>query len=108
MALTITTSEDGGMRVIHAQGEVDLYTSPDLRKAILDALRSTKDVRLDLQRVEYMDSSGVATLVEGLKTAGKSQRRFQLFAPSVSVTKVLQLSRLDTVFEIISAGGEPA
>jgi anti-sigma B factor antagonist len=101
MALTLSTSEQDSIRVIHVQGEVDLYTSPELRKAIIEGLRSSKHVRLDLQRVEYMDSSGVATLVEGLKTAGKSQAKFQLLEPSMPVTKVLQLSRLDTVFDIV-------
>jgi anti-anti-sigma regulatory factor len=47
-----------------------------------------------------MDSSGVATLVEGLQAAGGASS-FLLLAPSQSVMKVLQLSRLDSVFSIV-------
>lgn len=102
MALTIRTEDAQGCCVLHVIGEVDLYTSPELRKAILNALRASNDLQLRLGDVEYMDSSGVATLVEGLKTAGKSKRKFQLVSPSTAVTKVLQLSRLDTLFEIVA------
>lgn len=101
MALTIVSDEQQETWVLRAQGEVDLYTSPELRKAILSAVRSAKVVRLDLSGVDYMDSSGVATLVEGLKTSGKTNQAFQLVAPSPAVTKVLQLSRLDSVFDIV-------
>ena len=46
------------------------------------------------------DLSGVATLVEGLKETGAKKKKFALVAPSQPVMKVLQLSRLDTVFNI--------
>ena len=106
MALTIRTDDGQDCCVLHVQGEIDLYTSPELRKAILNALRSSNALQLDLAGVEYMDSSGVATLVEGLKTSGKSKQTFQLVSPSSAVTKVLQLSRLDSLFEIVP--GDPA
>lgn len=105
MALTIQTDDGSTAYVLRAEGEVDLYTSPELRKAILQALRTSKPLQLDLRGVEYMDSSGVATLVEGLKSAGKSKQGFQLVAPSTAVTKVLQLSRLDSLFDIVPGDG---
>lgn len=105
MALTIHKEEHDGYYELRARGEVDLYTSPELRKAILNALRTSKTLRLDLREVEYMDSSGVATLVEGLKSAGKAKQGFQLAAPSSAVMKVLQLSRLDSLFEIVPGDG---
>lgn len=101
MPLKITQSDQNGRYVIKVAGEVDLYSSPELRNAVVKAIpAATGAVCVDLSEVPYMDSSGVATLVEGLKSAGHAKRSFVLLAPSTSVMKVLQLSRLDTVFQI--------
>ena len=61
MGLTIEKSQASEGTLIQAVGEVDLYSSPDLRKAILKAVPSAGGVLLiDLARVTYIDSSGVA------------------------------------------------
>jgi len=101
MALEVKVEQAGGTHTIRAQGEVDLSTSPKLREAILGAMAgSAERVAVDLSGVQYMDSSGVATLVEGLKKGREKGRAFVLQHPSAPVMKVLQLSRLDSVFEI--------
>jgi anti-sigma B factor antagonist len=97
----ILTEKDKATEVI-AEGNIDLHSSPALRKSILDAANhNTKEIRVVLTSVDYMDSSGVATLVEGLHTAKKSGKTFTLHHPSQSVMKVLQLTRLDTIFTIV-------
>ncbi len=102
MTVRIDTKERDGKRVIAVDGEVDLYTSPELRAAIIKTLRISKGtvVAVDLSEVLYMDSSGVATLVEGLKESKQQGAEFCLVAPSNAVMKVLQLARLDTVFDV--------
>jgi anti-sigma B factor antagonist len=101
MALNIDQSEHDSKLRISVRGEVDLYTSPDLRKAIMNAVPAARDgVEIELSGVEYMDSSGVATLVEGFKIARENSKLFVLVAPSPSVSRVLELARLDSVFEI--------
>ncbi|MCX5757732.1 MAG: STAS domain-containing protein [Candidatus Hydrogenedentes bacterium] len=101
MALRIERTEEDGKSLITVSGMVDLYSSPELRAAILKAVsKGEKALGVDLGGVEYMDSSGVATLIEGLKSAGQKQTAFYLISPSGPVMKVLQLSRLDTVFDI--------
>ena len=101
MALDLEQKELNGQIVIEAKGDVDLYSSPKLRDNILKAIPKTETtLGIDLSAVGYMDSSGVATLVEGLKLAGKKKKTFKLLAPSDSVMKVLTLSRLDAVFTI--------
>jgi anti-sigma B factor antagonist len=101
MALDLEHTEVDGQVVIKAAGDVDLYSSPKLRDALLKAIpKAGTAVGIDLSEVGYMDSSGVATLVEGLKLAGAKKKTFKLLAPSSSVMKVLKLSRLDAVFTI--------
>lgn len=101
MSLTIETSDANGNTLIKVFGEVDLYSSPDLRSAIGKAIQqNAQGVAVQLTDVGYMDSSGVATLVEGLRAAMEKNKTFMLVAPSQAVMKVLQLSRLDSVFDI--------
>lgn len=101
MGITVETIEQGGQTAIQVSGEVDLYTSPDLRAAISKAVgKGGGPVHVQLADVTYMDSSGVATLVEGLRSADRGGVQFVLDTPSKAVMKVLQLSRLDSVFTI--------
>jgi anti-sigma B factor antagonist len=73
-----------------------------LRKVLLKELRETKTPRviLNLTGVRYIDSSGVASLVEGLKAARDQGLRFILYGLSPSAREVLQLSRLIKIFEV--------
>lgn len=104
MPVTIETDAAGAELFIAVEGDVDLYSSPELRKAVMKAVKRAEDaVAVDLQAVTYMDSSGVATLVEGLRAAKKRDLGFVLVAPSQAVMKVLELARLDSVFEVRAA-----
>jgi anti-sigma B factor antagonist len=103
MALDIQTSDSTDTSLITVTGEVDLYTSPELRTAIMEAIPAAgAGVSLDLSGVQYMDSSGVATLVEGLRSARDHAKAFTLVRPSAAVMKVLELARLDSIFEVDS------
>jgi len=83
-------------------GDIDLASSPELRKALLRELRELKMPRvvLNLGAVRYMDSSGVASLVEGLKASRDVGSRLILFGLNRSIREVLQLSKLLKIFEI--------
>ena len=88
--------------VIHLAGEVDLSWSAEVRRAILDALRQHSAVGVELSAVEYIDSSGIAALVEGFQKARTNGGRFVLVAVSDAVRAVLELARLDRVFPIVA------
>ncbi len=99
--MDVEKESQGGIVEVAATGEIDLYSSPALRKTVLDAVsRAGTGVRVALSGVSYMDSSGVATLVEGMRAARECGKTFVLGAPSQPVLKVLQLARLDTIFDI--------
>lgn len=89
-----------GVSVITLSGEVDLRNSPDARKAILNSLKRRKHVLVDMSRVAYIDSSGVASLVEGLQYARSNDLAFGLAGVSEAAMNVLRLARLDKVFRI--------
>jgi anti-sigma B factor antagonist len=83
-------------------GDIDLANSPELRKALLKELKDARVPRvvMNMSRVRYIDSSGVASLVEGLKASRDVGSRFILFGLSPSAREVLQLSRLLKIFEV--------
>ena len=88
--------------ILDVSGDIDLASSPDFRKAALRELRElrTPRVLLNLTAVHYIDSSGVASLVEALKASRDLGSRLILFGLSSGVREVLQLSKLIKVFEI--------
>lgn len=86
--------------VVAFDGDVDLKSSPDARKVLLECVGRQQPVLVDLSRVHYIDSSGVASLVEAYQKARKSGQRFVLAAVSDGALRVLQLARMDKVFTI--------
>ena len=100
--LEINIVRNGACSVVHIQGDIDLKSSPELRSAIFDLFekRGQERVILDLKGVNYIDSSGVASLVEGLQEAKKRKARFILTGLNEAPRHVLNLTRLTSVFEI--------
>lgn len=100
--IDIDIVRSGACSVVHIKGDIDLRTSPEVRAAILDLYekRGQEIVVLDLKGVNYIDSSGVASLVEGLQQAKKHKARFVLAGLNDAPRHVLDLTRLTSVFEI--------
>ena len=92
-----------GFAVVMLNGEVDLSKSPDARKVILNCLKKMKHVMVDLSAVDYIDSSGVASLVEGFQYARSNNLEFGLIGVSEAAMSVLRLARLDKVFKIYAS-----
>jgi anti-sigma B factor antagonist len=101
--MTYMVRDEGGYAIVQLTGDVDLSCSPDARKTILGCLEGDRDVLVDLGEVTYIDSSGVASLVEGYQTAKKKNLRFGLVRVSDAAMNVLKLARLDKVFPIHSS-----
>ena len=98
--LEFSTRSDRDAVIVDVVGQIDLGTSPALRKTLLETLNDTQRLAINLQAVKYIDSSGIASLLEVLQVARKSTKRLILFGVNGSVLKVLQLTRLTGVFEI--------
>jgi anti-sigma B factor antagonist len=93
----------GDVALVRVTGEVDLSWSQQVRKTILDALAKSKAVGVELSQVTYMDSSGIAALVEGFQTARAKGLKFGLVSASSPVRSVLALARLDKVFPMVDS-----
>lgn len=98
--MNMDTQEQGGTVVVALAGEIDLQHSPSVRRQLMELMFERRDVVVDLAAVSYMDSSGIASLVEAYQMARKNATRFVLAAVSQPVMRVLQLARLDKVFTL--------
>ena len=100
MQISARRTED--TTIFDVSGDIDLANSPEMRKALLGELREKRTPRVvvNMTKVRYIDSSGVASLVEGLKASRDTGTRLLLFGLSPSAREVLQLSRLLRIFEV--------
>jgi anti-sigma B factor antagonist len=91
-----------GGTILDITGDIDLAHSPAMRKALLQEIKEKKTpkVFLNLEKVRYIDSSGIASLVEGLKASRDQGSRLILYGLSKTVREVMELSRLQKIFEI--------
>lgn len=90
-----------GISVIDCSGEVDLYSSMDFRKTLLERIQShAPSVLVNMADVTYIDSSGIATLVEGLQLSRQTKTRFGIYGLRANARSVLELARLNRVFNI--------
>lgn len=100
-SLEIAVESVNGVTMLSPKGDVDMARSPVLRKAIVDAMKDKPHALvLDLSGVPYMDSSGLATMVEALQNARKAQTMLRLCALTPRVKSILEIARLNTVFSI--------
>ena len=93
-------SKEQGYDIITLTGEIDLETSPLVRKIMLETIAQSSRILIDMASVTYLDSSGIATLVEAYQQAKKKGGQFSLISLNPAVVRVLSLARLDKVFEI--------
>ena len=104
--MSLSVKEVDGFSIITLAGEIDLSCSVEVRNAILASLAARRPTLVELAAVSYIDSSGVASLVEGYQTARRKHLEFGLLAVSEAVRSVLQLAHLDKVFQIHASLGD--
>jgi len=97
-----STRQVGEAMIVQFAGSITLYNTPAIRKELLGLIKEKKLPRLlvDMRQVKYIDSSGVAALVEALKASHDAKSRFSLFGLSPTTREVLSLTRLLHIFEV--------
>jgi anti-sigma B factor antagonist len=100
--MNISTRQNGAATILDLAGDITLYNTPDVRKVMLGLLKEQRVTYLavNMGGVRYIDSSGVASLVEGLKVSRDLQSRFVLYGLTKTAREVLELTRLLRVFEV--------
>ncbi|WP_413206880.1 STAS domain-containing protein [Rhodospirillum sp. A1_3_36] len=101
--MKVDIREQGKATIVAVAGEVDLQTSPTLRAALIESLKANTALVVDLGAVDYIDSSGITSLLEALKLAKEKKVGFTLAQVSPGAMRVIQLGRLDKVFTITNS-----
>jgi anti-sigma B factor antagonist len=87
--------------VLPLDGEIDLHVSPEVAASLRTMIENKpKQVVIDLTKVTYLDSSGLAVLIEGMQNVQKYGGRFGLAGVQEDVKHVFDIARLDQVFQI--------
>jgi anti-sigma B factor antagonist len=87
--------------LLAVEGQVDLNTSPELRARLRESLeRKLNPIVVDLTKVGFIDSSGLATLIEALQAVGKYGGRLRLCGLAPAVKNLFKLSNLISIFDI--------
>ncbi|MBI5676671.1 MAG: STAS domain-containing protein [Nitrospirae bacterium] len=90
-----------GHLIITPSGDIDMYSSPELRSELMRLItKKTKALYVDFRNVSYIDSSGIATFVEGLKKMKLYGGRLKLIGLPEGIMEIFRFSKLDNIFEI--------
>ena len=96
--MNIKSYEQDGVAIFQVNGEINISTSPDLRKLFEKEPR--KKIVIDFEKVAYIDSSGLATLVEVLKRSRTQGGSLGLATMSDKVKSLFEITKLDKLFSI--------
>ncbi|MDP6953994.1 MAG: STAS domain-containing protein [Alphaproteobacteria bacterium] len=96
-------AKEQGLAVVAFSGDIDFGSSPEARRVLLDTLENEGGLLVNLAAVAYIDSSGVASLIEAFQSAKGSGNRFALIAVSDAAMRVLRLAHLERVFPIFDS-----
>lgn len=91
---------EGDTTIVALSGDVDLDNSPHVRSVLLESVSGKRGVLVEMSAVSYIDSSGIASLVEAYQSARREHTPFALVSVSDAAMRVLELARLDQVFSI--------
>jgi len=88
-------------QVLSLEGEIDLHVLPRVSSSLAAAIkRKPKLLVIDLSKVTYIDSSGLAALIQGMQNVEAYGGRFALVGLQESVRPIFEIARLDQVFRI--------
>jgi anti-sigma B factor antagonist len=105
--LKVESREVDGIGIISLDGEVDVYTAPKLKSRLVDLVDEGKyNIIINLQKVEFMDSSGLGVLVGGLKRVKSHQGSIILVCTQENILKIFKITGLVKVFPIFSTEEE--
>lgn len=99
MELALTTRTEGEFEVIEVGGEIDVYTAPRLREAIVTAVdEGHTRLVIDVRKVDFLDSTGLGVLVGALKRVRADGGSLDIVCTQERILKIFEITGLDKVF----------
>ena len=107
MDLVLDHYSKGGFEVVDVEGEIDVYTAPRLRELLIDLVNHGEyKLILNLERVEFLDSTGMGVLVGGLKRVRAHDGSLYLVLTQERILKIFRITGQNIVFPIFDTVDE--
>jgi anti-sigma B factor antagonist len=112
MDLELETNKHDDQTVLTVRGEIDVYTAPRLRQAIVDLVDAgAVNLVIDMEKVDFLDSTGLGVLVEGLKRVRTRGGDLSIVVTQDKIIKIFEITGLNKAFSLHTsvdhALGEP-
>jgi anti-sigma B factor antagonist len=105
--MQIRFEDKDGVRICTVEGDIDINTSPQVKKSFDKVLKDKSGkVLINLQKVEYVDSSGLATIVEIFKNLKVYGGKLKLSNLSNKVRSLFEITKLEKLFDISDSQDE--
>ena len=102
-----TRTADRELPIIELEGEVDEYTAPQLKQQMISILEGgAKELVVNLEKVDYLDSTALGVLIGGLKRMRERDGNMVLVCPSPRIRRVFEITGLDKIFDIFNTEDE--
>jgi anti-sigma B factor antagonist len=107
--LDVETGTVGDAALLRLRGEIDVYTAPRLRQAIIDLVDGgATDIVVDMEKVDFLDSTGLGVLVGGLKRVRMKEGSLAIVTSQDKILKIFDITGLNKVFPIHASVEEAA
>ena len=107
--LSLSTRTEGDRTVVTVGGEIDVYTAPLLREVLDKQVAAGRtELVVDLEKVTFMDSTGLGVLVGRLKLVRGQNGTLRIVSAQDRILKVFKITGLDKVFHIYASVDEAA
>ncbi|PKR77005.1 anti-anti-sigma factor [Halalkalibacillus sediminis] len=101
MNLHIDDFQDGNQTIVKLTGEIDAYTAPQLKGKLLELVEEPgAEVHVDMQKVNYMDSTGLGVFISALKASKEKESTFKLVNLQENVYRLFNITGLNEVIDI--------
>lgn len=101
MNLEIKLTENEEQSILNVSGEIDAYTAPQLKESFASIIeKENKEIIVDLEKVTYMDSTGLGVFIGALKSAKEKNSQLKLINIQDRVYRLFQITGLDDIMDL--------
>lgn len=104
MNLTIKITDEPTKSIVHLSGEIDAYTAPNLKETLIPLTQQkSRIVEVDLEKVSYMDSTGLGIFISALKSTKEHDSKLILVNIQERVLRLFKITGLDEIMDVNAA-----
>jgi anti-anti-sigma factor len=103
MEFAVTASFEGDLQVVTSQGDLDVHAAPQMSALLMPLMQPSSRTVIEMSGTPFMDSSGLAAIIEAAARARDVDGYLCLAAPSDRVKKVLQITGVDTLIDVFDS-----